>query len=824
MLVLPRARSLVRRDWFGRSARPCVLAGALATLLALSASGQDPRALPEPATLDFARLSQERVLALVAESHARGDRVRALAILAGALDALTRQAHAPQQLFVQYHFHRAEALRSLRRFEEALDASEECRRWLARLLDETDPLDPRNETLLTWAENERCSLIGQRGWIFLEWGRIEAARALFEEEREELEALGELRSTESWVDSLMHRASLAATTGSPETAAALLAEGDASIPARARAFLRLSRATAGFERARREGQPLEAVHALFEEALTDPELAPIARVSAELRLAELALARERHLVAREHWQRAGRTLEDLGASGAEVQRRWIACGASLAEPAEHSEWLRRLEGEIDALLAEWGALDSSEDGHGFLHFNDALQLFGELTALSLALDGPELGARRALESLARAHAAGRLARQLRASAPTVAELREFLCPTPDQGLLVYLAGPVTSWVFALDPGRLRAFPLDSSYVLERQARVLMRALLATGEAWDDEGRRAARELARVLVPAELESWIEGWRALVVCGLDLFRGDVPFELLDLGGRGPLGTRKAVWNLPSLAAGVEQARRERARPPARPALRLVAAPALTPEVAGRYDLDLFELGSERLQRILASFAETGHDVRSGAEAHAGALVDAPTVLQFLAHGIYDEARSPGAELALTARLGEDDGLLSGRDVERALAQYGAPRLAVLTACRAGRAAVRAGDAGSVGLTGGFLAGGTSVVVAAACDLDLDLACHASGAFYAALVGGADVAEALRLARAELARSERFGTSAQPGLMRAIGFAPRAFPVREGRETSSLIAGGAGRRALVLGLIALALALGVLGARRRSLRGSN
>jgi hypothetical protein len=759
----------------------CAAALSFLALLVPPTRGQGelgPRALPDPATLDFVQLSEGEVLALVAESQARGDHGRALTVLQGALEALARQERPPKQLFVQYHFHVAEAQRSLRRFEEALDASEESRRWLGLLFDETDPLDPRTEALLAWAENERCSLIGQRGWIYLDWGRLESARALFDEERRELEALGELASAGSHGDSLLHRANLACVTGTPEEVEALLSEAGDELAPRLHAHLRLSRATAGFERARREGLPLEDVRVAYERASADPDLDPVLVASALLALVEVELALGRPAAARERWHAAGKRLEESGSALTPNRRRWLALGASLAQAGERSEWRVRLGKEIETFLSEWRALETREDGYGLLHFNDALRLFAEFTRLSVELDGPDRGGARAFEILASAHAENRLARRLAAPAPSLEEMRAFLCPHPEDGLLAYLAGPTSSWVLALDARQVQVRPLGSSYSLERLARGLTRELLAGGGTWTTAGRSAAREVARAFLPEELGAWVASRRRLGVCGLDLFRGDVPFELLDASGRGPLGAETAIWNLPSLAAAVEGTRRASARAPTRPSLQLVAAPTMVPEVAARYSLEGFTLEADALERILASFDVDARDVRLGEAANAAALVGATGILQFLVHGVLDGTRSPGAELALAPRGERDDGLLSAPEVERTLAEHGAPRLAVLTACRASRSATRAGDGGSVGLAGAFLAGGASAVVAAGCDLDLELACEASALFHAALVGGADVAEALRDARARLARDERFAASAQPGFLRVIGFLPETF----------------------------------------------
>lgn len=755
----------------------------------------------DPATLDFAALRPADVLALSTRYHERGDHLKALQVLQGEITDLEVGVVRDPATSALLHYLAADAERRLRRFEPALESlvrSEDC---LHECVSELDPGTAAGRTLSDWAETLYCSYIGLRGWIFQDWGALDTAQALFERQRAELDRLAELGIDVSRVrgDADKQWANLAMQTAAPERIEALLSEREArgDPDAVIRAYLKLRLAGALGERSRRQGLGLERVRAAFAAAFDEPELEPIDRIFGELWLADLELEDD-HAAARELWRSAGARMEELAASGSRARRSWVALGARLAETSEErASWRATVASEIEAFLAEWRALDVREGGYGLLSVSDPRLLYCEYTALARELDGEELGARAALELLARAHAESTLARKLGAQAPTLEEIREALCPRPDQGVLVYLAASARGWVFALDRSTLRALPFSCGHELEGSRRSLVRELLASGGLWTDAARTAARELARLLLPGELRAWLEGRSSIAVCGLDLFLGDVPFELLDLGEGRLVGAEKSVWNLPPLAASVEIARRAARAGPVAPGACLLAAPTLSPEIAAVFGLTGFQLDAGTLAAILDVFPPGARKVLVGDQANAGALAEpGQPVLQFLAHGAFDEARSRSAELVLAATDARDDGLLSVSDVERIWHGRSAPSLVLLTACRAGRGVQRCGDYGATDLGGAFLACGTRAVVASPYDLDLAVVCRLSDVFYEALESGADAAEALRRARVELSRDPDFAASMQPSLLRAIGFAPAPFlPAIEASDAGAESGGGAG-----------------------------
>jgi len=750
--------------------------------VAASQTGTSPDlATLDPATLDYRALRPVGAQKLFWQLVARGDFAKALGVLQGEIAELEAMETRDPATIALFYCLTADTQRVLRRFEPAFESLETSERLLSEFLSDLDPTDDANRALWDWGETLRTGHIGERGWIHQDLGAYDTALSLFEQEQAELDALADAGIDVRGVrlDADKRWANLAVLTQNPERIEALLAKrrsaGELTEPTKAYLQLRLAIGLHGS--ALGGGEALTRAREAYLVALQEPALEPIDHAYGELGLARLESDDGRREEARALWNSVGRTLEELSSSDPRIRRAWVAFGASLAENAEErTRWMESLRREIELFLDEWHALDVREDGYGLMSSSSVLGLFSEFTQVAQDVEGEEHGTRMALEILARAHAESTLARQLGAAVPTVEEIRAALCPRPGQGVLVYLAGPSRSWVFALDSRSLRALPLVAASGREAPRKRLVRELLASGGIWSEDARVAARELTAELLPAELQAQIEGWHSIAVCGLDLFLGDVPFELLELEGGRTVGAEKAVWWLPPLAASVELARRAARVPPAAPGIRLIAAPALSPTLREGRQLAEFELVAEQLEAMLGAFPPETRSVFLGADAHVGALHGAlPPVLQFLAHATFDERRARSAELALAAGPAGDDGLLSAIDVERRWSESPAPRLVVLTACRAGRSVSRHGDFGATDLAGAFLGRGSSAVVASPYDLDLALACRLSSLFYAALARGADAADALRQSRAELARDPEFASSAQPFLMRAIGFAP-------------------------------------------------
>ncbi|MCK6447482.1 MAG: CHAT domain-containing protein [Planctomycetes bacterium] len=760
------------------------------------------------AALDFERLPTSDVLVLQERLSAVADHARAARVLELGIAAIENDDVPHRGNLAPLHQRRAEALRLLRRFSEAYAAVAESAACLDAFVAGFPPNDPYYPGVSAWGESLRCKLLGLRGLIELDCGALERASEQFDAERACLEAAttASIDSAQAWLDSDEHLASLAMAVGAPERIDALLDErraiyADPTLASRA-ASLSLMRGGAWRERARRDGGSPAEAERCFESALADAALPVLGRVNACLWLADLVLDRGEVARALELWQRASAELDALGAPAARQQRRRIGVAARLAASGalDRATWREETARELARLLDGWSELDAREGGWGLLHFDDSLRLFCEHAQLCVELDGRERGAVRALEPILELHVRNSLARELGAAVPTLEQVQTSLCSAGEGGVLVYVAGPVQSWLFVIDGASVAAVPLVDQFTIDRATRALVRELHLHAGDWTDTLRRESQRLGDALVPSAVRERIAAWQTIVVTGLDTFLGEIPFELCAAGSAQPLGIERAVWNVPSLAVGVALAARARGEAPATaaaaraPRIRFVGAPSPSSgptsaesaaatgdgrRSAAATRLPAFELDPRVVERVLRVFPLEARDVRLADAAHAGAF-DGPAteILQVVAHGDSDVRRVRSAGLALAASADGDDGFFGAEEVEACFGRAGAPRVVVVAACRAGKGAARRGDGAAAELGTAFLGAGSQVVLESDFDLELELACRLSEEFYARLAGGAHVAEALRGARAALASDDTLARSAEPLLVRVDGFAPVPF----------------------------------------------
>lgn len=771
----------------------------------------------DPARLDFERLPTSEVLVLQERLSAVADHARAARVLELGIAAIENDDVPHRGNLAPLHQRRAEALRLLRRFSEASESVARSEACLDAFVAGFRPDDPYFAGVSAWAQNLRCKLLGLRGLIELDCGALERASDAFDAERACLAAAdpASVDSAQAWLDSDEHLAALAMAVGAPERIDALLEErratyADPALASRA-ASLALMRGGACRERARRDGGSQTEAERCFEAALADAALPVFGRVNAHLWLADLVLDRGDVARALESWRSASAELEALGAPAARQQRRRIGVAARLAAcgALDRETWRTETARELERLLDGWGELDAREGGWGLLHFDDSLRLFCEYTQLCVELDGHERGAARALEPIFELHVRNSLARKLGAALPTLQQVRASLCSDGDAGVLVYVAGPVRSWVFVVDREHVEALPLADEFTIERSTRELVRELHLHAGDWTDALRRHARRLGELLVPGDVRERIAGWQTIAVTGLDTFLGEIPFELCAPDSTQPLGVERAVWNVPSLAVGVALAERARREPRLAdaavraPTIRFVGAPR-SPFAEARAesvavdDVEAplartsaparFDLEPRVVERVLRVFPLESRDVRLAEAAHAGAFAGPATdILQVVVHGDSDLGRVRSTGLELAPRSEEDDGFFGADEVESSFGSSGAPQVVVVAACRAGKGAARRGDGAAAELGTAFLAAGARAVLESDFDLELELACRLSEEFYARLAEGLPVAEALRGARAALASDETFARSAQPLLVRVEGFAPVPFAAWE-TETRS------------------------------------
>jgi hypothetical protein len=525
----------------------------------------------------------------------------------------------------------------------------------------------------------------------------------------------------------------------------------------------------------------DRARAVLEAALADPKLSALDRILPELGLAELDLRAS-------DWTAAERRIASAAdAMGPEAGRvdlplytAWLASSARLlvertdvaASPEALAAMRAELEGALERRVEEWARRDLRPGGYGPLHQGDQQSLVSELLRLDLALQPGSAGVETALEHLLSAGATGTLARKLAAPAVSPTDLRtQLVGRAEDHALLFYFPAPNRTHLFVVETGTTEHFLLAAGDFVElarsRAEASLQRPLADGAPAWHAREREAAlARLTDVLLPKEVVDRLKGTTRWTIVGEDLL-GAVPFEALSPYGA-YLGTTHAITHLPSPAIGVRLAARaclplHSAKDAADGAVLLLSAP----------------LGSERdltaseASEVIAAYPSACRRIVSGRGGTLAALqegLSSASVAQVFAHGRYDERRERPAGMLLASAEGEEETFVGADELET----LDAPPLAVLTVCGAARAPKRRGDAAAADLAGALLSAGDRArcVVQSSYDLDVESARQLSLRFHGVLALGESPAEALRAARASLARDPRFADPFHHALVVAVG----------------------------------------------------
>ncbi len=441
------------------------------------------------------------------------------------------------------------------------------------------------------------------------------------------------------------------------------------------------------------------------------------------------------------------------------------------------------------------------------HFGDKRSLFGATVEVLAALDRERPGAgfaERALEVVQRAKARA-LLDALEAESPAGEARGGPLAPLSaaaiieragDAPLLEYFFGERRLYLLRVAGGSVRLLDLGPEpSVLEPLGR-LRRAL----ERGADPDRALPAELSSILLADGAASLSTGTAIRIAAGGGLHH--LPVALLPVsGGDGELLLdRVAVVYLPSASALGRRA----AAPDARVAVAGFGDPLFDPDRAtarsasgesgrdsapgapGPADPLVASLGLPPLPasgRELASLAKRlggWAEIRLGAEATEEAVRAAAArgarVVHFATHTVLDDRPGRGAAILLTPE-GADDGLLRPREI--AALDYRAG-LTVLAACRTADPSAAEGNALAT-LTGAFLAGGSSAVLATLWDVDDETTAAFMEQLYARLAAGAPPAEALRRTKLALRADPRW---ARPSIWAAYVLVGDSPPVASPR----------------------------------------
>jgi hypothetical protein len=549
------------------------------------------------------------------------------------------------------------------------------------------------------------------------------------------------------------------------------------------------------------------------DALEHPRLQATERVLCHVRGAWLDLRDRAWSAARANLSAARSRMDDIERGGTCLPsvRAHLALAESrlaLSDPtsdaAQRTTARAAVESALDDLIQAWATVPLRRNGVGILYLSTARQMLVEYADQVLKTEGPERAAERVFEVLASVEAHASFSRRLEAGVPGLEDyVRDLLAPTG--GLLACLPGRDVVAVVCITPTdarlEIRGIPSGHWDDVRRWRDSIGRP---PDEAWDaaDEEReeKAARMLAERMLSPEIERMLAGCRPLAIHGADLCE-NLPFEALVLSDGIRLGLGWGSFHPPSIpAAWALQRRRSTAPAPSSAQLEVCAelADGLKACWPNLSDLPLVRADLRDLHRAFG--ADSGAaDIRLDSSltrlldrAHEPAYL-----LQIVAHGAFDGARElsrgivmPGGRSSSCAVWPEDLELDVGSGGHW-------PSIVVLSVCGSAAGYARVGDTAAAGLAAPFLLGGAGAVVASPVDLALEAELRLTGRMHAELAQGKHLAEALRLARADLAAQARFAHPFYWAWNQVIGIADparwtpapvRAIPLLGSRQDGS------------------------------------
>jgi tetratricopeptide (TPR) repeat protein len=270
--------------------------------------------------------------------------------------------------------------------------------------------------------------------------------------------------------------------------------------------------------------------------------------------------------------------------------------------------------------------------------------------------------------------------------------------------------------------------------------------------------------------------------------------LPFEILDHPASPgiPLVEQAVVTYLPSASTmgGKEDVESD---------LRLAGFGAPREMRQGMLDLQPLPSTEKELDSI-ARLLGGRHALFTGGKSTEQALRKAAAsgarVLHFATHTVVDEGPGGGAAILLSPS-GEDDGLLRPREIA---GLDGRTELAVLAACRTALGSEGEDGRALASLTGSFLAGGSSAVIATLWDVGDAATAAFMEQLYSHLAKGLPPAEALRRTKLRLRADPRWN---RPSLWAGYVLVGDAEPVapRRGLWAAGWILGGLGLAAMLL-----------------------
>nr|WP_277347450.1 CHAT domain-containing tetratricopeptide repeat protein [Wenzhouxiangella sp. XN79A] len=361
---------------------------------------------------------------------------------------------------------------------------------------------------------------------------------------------------------------------------------------------------------------------------------------------------------------------------------------------------------------------------------------------------------------------------LDAAAPQVDELAAAL--GPDEAVLSWVIGADRTHAFLLtgDGPAVRTLPLGEAD-LQREVDAL--AVLLGVARPDPEQRDAFAERSQDLHRLLIAPWADGLadikRLVLVPDQALHR--LPFAALqDAADASFLVEHHALVHAASASVYVAEAT-QRPRPDGvvavgDPAVDVTAAAAdaragaFGPLPSARVEVDAIAgMFPDRTLRLVGAAAT---------ESRVRAALPEAGLVHFAAHAVVDGARPLDAYVQLAHADGDrDDGRLAAWEVLSQLELDA--ELVTLSACRTARGRTLGGD-GVLGLSQAFQLAGANAVLATLWDVPDEPTAALMAAFYRALAGGADAADALQAAQRAMLTRQRARERGWRRLLRALG----------------------------------------------------
>jgi tetratricopeptide (TPR) repeat protein len=510
-------------------------------------------------------------------------------------------------------------------------------------------------------------------------------------------------------------------------------------------------------------------------AIVDPELGPTGRIDALRILCWINFVRGTHDELRV-WMDELRNLPGLGSEQIRLNSSILAtmeASVALHSNVSSSE-LARTRDEHARAFADFLRVSSTlplrPEGVSFLVRWNQIEIVVTQAFLELAVDPSEEGRERAFAVILRAQQLGTFGRTVGAPAASLRELRDELLSS-DTGLIAYLPGETRSCVAIVDRGGVQIVELARHRDLMATVRAFQSECMrppesdstpAAAEERTQRWRSTGSAVREKLFPPDVMAAVERWKGFYVCGMDSLLESPPLEGLPWIRGQALGVEKAIGYLPSVHVGVWLARRERgARSSSDPSLVVVAAPRQSTHLGDTADnLPPLEISDAALDKVTTPFPDGDSRRFTGENATVenlcGACSRSVDVLELFAHGVHDFARARPSGIALTPS-GSNDGRIWCEEIESGIQS---PPLVALFACGSAISSIRKGDDTAAQLGNSFLRSGAETVLLCRTDVAYGAMLELAAAFNAALARDhVSPAEALRRARGELARSERW-----------------------------------------------------------------